>query len=183
MALCNVETLRVAFAHIMPASWLHAPATHEMYLAKWTEFLAPRDEPNAAHFLAERGDQVIGVCHAGPLRVYVGLETMERATTLELWTLYVLPEAQGTGLARTLFFEVVRKAFEMFPNCGEKLVVLTFEDNAQARRFYEKLGGRLWGILPTYEIGGGNYRVATYEWDGVTEWLKKWEEEGKKRKE
>ncbi|RUP49437.1 acyl-CoA N-acyltransferase [Jimgerdemannia flammicorona] len=182
MAQCNLESIRVAFAELMPASWLHAPSTADSYLTKWTDHLTPRPVPDGIHLLAETHSdsepaRVVAVANAGPLRPYIGLESLDRATMLQLWTLYVHPTAQGTGLGRRLFLEAVKSAHETWPACSDKLIVLTFEGNTNGRRFYEKLGGTLWGILPKYPLplGGGNCDIATYEWDGVAEWITKWE--------
>lgn len=43
-----------------------------------------------------------------------------------------------------------------------------------ARKFYEKMGGTLFGILPGYPVFEETYPVACYEWYDVPSWLEKW---------
>ncbi|MHB8418827.1 MAG: GNAT family N-acetyltransferase [Myxococcales bacterium] len=83
--------------------------------------------------------------------------------TAELWALYVHPRLRDRGAGRRLFSAAVAAADQRYPG-SRRLVVLTFEANAPARRFYESFGGRLFGILQGYEMWGREYPVACYEW-------------------
>ncbi|OZJ06941.1 hypothetical protein BZG36_00111 [Bifiguratus adelaidae] len=124
------------------------------------------------------------MCEAGPLREYPGQELIESynaSETLEVWTNYVSTKAQGQGIGRELFVETLAAAYERFPSCRGTIVVLTFVGNTAGRRFYEKFGGRLAGIIPNYTIDGKHYRVACYEWHNLGYWLRQWKEKSNTR--
>ncbi|HUB07643.1 MAG TPA: GNAT family N-acetyltransferase [Myxococcales bacterium] len=169
-AACQLTCYRAAYAHILPAERLQSPTLKK-------EFLEGRRQrystAPAIHLVLEGPDgsggrAVLGFSDAGPLRPYPTLRPQvaaatEAAATLELWTLYVHPGLRGHGGGPLLFAGAVEALGQRHPD-SPRLVVLTFEANAPARRRYERLGGRLFGTLYGYELWGRDYRVACYEW-------------------
>ena len=172
-AACQLEAWRAAYAQIVPAELLQSPALGEDMLRRRLHLYAG---PPAVHLVLEAregsqgGRAVLGFCDAGPLRAYPALRPQvappaEVGSTLELWTLYVHPRLRGQGGGKALLAAAAGAASRRFPACNERTVVLTFEANAPARRFYEARGGRLRGILDGYGLWGRAYRVACYGWE------------------
>jgi GNAT superfamily N-acetyltransferase len=84
---------------------------------------------SAVRLVAEHDGEVLGFAFAGPSRDTEGVA--------ELYSIYVDPNAWGTGLGRELIVEVERRLREQGFS-GAELWVL--EDNPRARRFYEAAG-------------------------------------------
>lgn len=88
--------------------------------------------------------RIVGEIHAwrGPLEVF--------AHVLGELTVAVLPEAQGRGVGRMLFAELLRIVRESWPDI-ERVELITRESNARAIALYESLGfqreGRLEGRI------------------------------------
>lgn len=59
-----------------------------------------------------------------------------------IWGMYVKEEARGSGLAEKILEAVVDYARDEV----EQLLLSVIEDNARARRFYEKMGFELYGL-------------------------------------
>lgn len=131
--------------------------------------------------------RIVGFCDAGPVRTYPTISffaTMteeERNSTLELWTLYLHPSMHRTGISSALFACAVTDAVHKWPECGERMLVITLETNTGGRKFYERMGGKLVGILPGYELWEASYAVACFEWHGVSSWLLKWAEQQREK--
>jgi GNAT superfamily N-acetyltransferase len=84
---------------------------------------------SAVALVAERDGEVVGFAFAGPSR--------DQNRVAELYSIYVDPNAWGTGLGRDLLVEVEQRLREQ--SFGEaELWVLA--DNPRARRFYEAAG-------------------------------------------
>jgi GNAT superfamily N-acetyltransferase len=108
-----------AFAHIFPPERFPFPrdAVHE----RWTQAL---DDPDAHVLVAERAEEAVGVALARP-------EWLEG--------LYVAPEWWGKGVAD----ELHDRALEVVRELGSAQIHLwVLEENARARRFYERRGWR-----------------------------------------
>jgi GNAT superfamily N-acetyltransferase len=125
IARVQIETWRVAYAHVLPASLL-AGLSVEQQAANWVGWLQP---PDHIVLVAERGGRISGFASAMPGR---GEDRVG-----ELQALYVEPSAWDRGLGRALIAEVERRLREA--GCREA-VLRVFEDNPRARRFYEAGG-------------------------------------------
>jgi GNAT superfamily N-acetyltransferase len=97
---------------------------------------------------------VVGYCQAGPSRRF-------GPAFGELYEIYLVDRAKRFGLGRELF-----AGFVDWCEAGalSSMVVWVLEDNRHARRFYEALGGRSAGRLPSTVGGFGVIEVA-YVWD------------------
>ena len=86
-----------------------------------------RTSANAEVWAAELDGEIVGVT------VYARSD----AETGELRALYVVPEAWGTGAAQ----ELMNAALAAMQSGGQRLAILwVAEENARARRFYEREG-------------------------------------------
>jgi putative acetyltransferase len=105
-----------ALAHVFPPE--EYPFPDEAVLARWRDF-------SGTVLAADRDGVVVGIAGVEPCWLH---------------GFYVLPEWWGTGVAD----ELHAAALDAMADCAQlKLWVL--EENARARRFYEKRGWRLNG--------------------------------------
>ena len=94
-------------------------------------------------------DEIAGFAAAGPSR--------DADAPFELYAIYLLPSAWGTGLGLALAQAAL---------AGQQdVIVWVLEDNKRARRFYERLGFRVDGTTKTQTVGSAvlseiRYRTA-----------------------
>jgi RimJ/RimL family protein N-acetyltransferase len=82
-------------------------------------------------------DEIAGFAMAGPSR--------DADAPFELYSIYLLPAAWGTGLGLSLAEAAI---------AGQRdVIVWVLEENKRARRFYERLGFRPDGTTRTQEVG------------------------------
>lgn len=108
-----------AFAHVFPPERFPFPrqAVHE----RWAQAL---EDPSASALVAERAEEPVGVA-------LVRFEWLEG--------LYVVPEWWGKGVAA----ELHDAGLEIVRDLGSaKIHLWVLEENARARRFYERRGWR-----------------------------------------
>ena len=85
----------------------------------------------------------------------------------EIYTLYLLNEAQGVGLGRALLTGAVRV---LAARGAQSLLIWVLRDNEPARRFYERLGGRAQDVGGEW-VGGGLVASVGYRWADLEGWL------------
>jgi ribosomal protein S18 acetylase RimI-like enzyme len=122
----HVRTWRAAYEHVFGAERLAAIDVGGR------EHLARRfvEGEQFDLFLAEDAEGVAGFVATGP-------PAAEDETRRELYAMYVLPRAWGSGAAGKL----MRAATEAMRARGEAAAILwVLEDNLRARRFYERDG-------------------------------------------
>ena len=124
IARVQVETWRAAYGHAVPSETLEAVEV-AVRAQMWRRFLGSR----TATFVGEAGGEVRGFVNVG--------ESHDEAGIGELFSIYVLPEAWGTGLA-TALIEAGEEELRARGLTSAKLNVLA--DNPRARRFYERQG-------------------------------------------
>ncbi|MEA5454857.1 GNAT family N-acetyltransferase [Sinomonas sp. JGH33] len=115
---------REAYAHLLSPEFLAALGGDEERTERWRGILANDD--GGWHFAVgcSRG-RIVGMAGAGP-----ALDG-DAPQAEEVYTVYVLAEAYGTGLAHALVDRVI----------GRRAAFLwVFEDNPRAIAFYTKLG-------------------------------------------
>lgn len=91
-----------------------------------------RAHPTTVIFLAYAGDRPVGIATC-----FRGFSTFAARPLLNIHDLAVLPEARGMGIGRKLLQAVERKAREL--GCC-KVTLEVQENNARARRLYERTG-------------------------------------------
>jgi GNAT superfamily N-acetyltransferase len=92
--------------------------------------------------VAERDGEVLGFAFAGPSRDTEGVA--------ELYSIYVDPNAWGTGLGRELILEVERRLRD---KSFIEVELWVLEDNPRARRFYEAAGWSSADVHPIQVFG------------------------------
>jgi ribosomal protein S18 acetylase RimI-like enzyme len=131
IARVQVETWRAAYAHAIPPESL-ARADPNERAQRWRGWIGGE----SATFVGEVDGEVRGFVAVGAAR--------EDESGGELYTIYVLPNAWGSGLATALIecgeAELRRRGF-----ATAMLDVLA--DNPRARRFYERQG---WTATKTF---------------------------------
>ena len=140
IATIQVHGHRFAYAGLLPM-----PASDEEWIerrtAVWRRLLAP--EHDGCAFVAERDGAAIGFVTVGPAE--------HDATIGQLFALYLEPEVIGTGVGAALceagVAELRARGF-----AAAKLWVL--EENARARRFYERAGWSFDGTRNDYVRDG-----------------------------
>lgn len=128
IARVHVATWRTAYRGLLPDGFLDT-LDQAGYEARWLRSIS---DPGIRVFVAEEGEAVVGFASGGRERAG------EPEFSGELYALYVLSEAQGHGHGRQLVRAVVDGLREMQLR---DMIVWVLRDNAQARRFYERLGG------------------------------------------
>jgi ribosomal protein S18 acetylase RimI-like enzyme len=130
IAEVHVRTWQAAYEHVFGAERL-ATLDHEQRRAQWESRLAAqaREAGYSSYVAEDEGGHVVGFATAGASRD-VGDEG-------ELYAIYVLPEAWGSGAGRELMSAVL-ESLRSSGFAGAALWVL--EDNPRARRFYERDG-------------------------------------------
>ena len=146
----HVESWRDTYAGVLPDSML-VRMTAEAEGRKWVGAIGGNDTVLVAE--TEDGD-IVGFGNCGAARPF-GL-----SFTGEVYTIYVLPDYQGTGLGGRL----LRALFDELVAAGHRSAVIWVLEANPSRFFYEAMGGRrvaeraerLWGVtLPQ----------AAYGWD------------------
>jgi GNAT superfamily N-acetyltransferase len=137
-----------AIARVQVRGWQHAYA-HVFSQEDLAGISFERREESAREALsspvslvAERDGEVLGFAFAGPSR-----DTQDAA---ELYSIYVDPEAWGTGLGRELIVEVERRLREQG---FEEAELWVLEDNPRGRRFYEVAGWTSADVQPITVFG------------------------------
>jgi ribosomal protein S18 acetylase RimI-like enzyme len=153
VAAIHTASWQSAYRGIYPDSYLDGEAAEERR-AFWQQALAAIDPEHDAVFLAEAEGAAIGfVCirrraeSAGPL----------------LDNLHVLPGRKGEGIGRRLMAAAAAWLVEKEPEAPLQLVV--WADNAAARAFYARLGGREVERFEAPTPGGGSAPELRVRWE------------------
>jgi ribosomal protein S18 acetylase RimI-like enzyme len=96
----------------------------------------------AVSLVAERDGEVQGFAFAGPSR--------DLPAVAELYSIYVDPDAWGTGVGRELILEVEHR---LRAQGFEEAELWVLEDNPRARRFYEAAGWTSADVQPITVFG------------------------------
>ncbi|WP_053731852.1 GNAT family N-acetyltransferase [Nocardia sp. NRRL S-836] len=105
-----------------------------------------RDIPSGNVWVALADDEVVGFAYAGPAR--------DPDATSELYAIYLLASAQGTGLAHPLAVSALEGLTDT--------VLWVLAGNHRARRFYERLGFVLDGSTRQETIGSAVIEEVRY---------------------
>ncbi|MFI8361933.1 GNAT family N-acetyltransferase [Streptomyces sp. NPDC085612] len=144
----RVTGWRTAYAGIVPRTWLERMTVEEDARERRRRFASA---PGGVYDLVAvdaRGAVVGWACLGpGPDEGAGGRGTR----TGELYALYVLPALVGSGVGRTLIEAVHARAREL--GLG-RLLLWVLEDNARARRFYERAGYAADGAVQADEYDG-----------------------------
>jgi ribosomal protein S18 acetylase RimI-like enzyme len=134
----HVRTWQAAYEHVFGAERLDAMET-ERRAEAWQRWLARGD----VAFVAEAEGAVVGFVWVGPSR--------DDDAEAELYAIYVLPDAWGSGAGPAL----MKTGVEAMREAGHAEAILwVLADNPRARRFYEREGGSLDGARKEQDFLG-----------------------------
>jgi ribosomal protein S18 acetylase RimI-like enzyme len=129
IAQVHAETWREAYEHVFGAERL-ASVTVDARLAQWERILAA----GQSDVFVAATDGIVGFVSTGDSR--------DADAEAELFAIYVLPEAWGSGAGAAL----MRAGIEaMRLRASGDAVLWVLDDNPRARRFYEREGWALDG--------------------------------------
>ncbi|MBA4376836.1 MAG: GNAT family N-acetyltransferase [Anaerolinea sp.] len=151
IAHVHVDTWRTTYGGIIPDEHL-ANLSYERCQAGWIEHLS-RPEVEQVFVVEEPGGAIVAFASGGPIKETLG------EWDGELYVLYVLKAFQGLGYGKQL---VTHVAQDLARRDFRSMVIWVMKDNP-ARRFYEKLGGRLIGEQGI-TIGGKDLLKVAYVW-------------------
>ncbi|MEV7169495.1 GNAT family N-acetyltransferase [Streptomyces sp. NPDC093224] len=144
----RVTGWRTAYAGVVPRTWLERMTVEEDARERRRRFASA---PAGVYDLVavDAGGAVVGwAClGSGPDEGAGGTGTR----TGELYALYVLPALVGSGVGRALIEAVHARAREL--GLG-RLLLWVLDDNARARRFYERAGYAADGAVQADEYDG-----------------------------
>ena len=139
LADVHMRTWQTAYEHVFGAERL-ARIDEERRRAQWEEWLTD-PQPGRQVFVAEEGERAVGFASVGDNR--------DEAGKGELFAIYVLPDAWGSGAGSALMAAAL-DALRGYSSA----TLWVLEDNPRARRFYEREGWILDGGRREEEILG-----------------------------
>jgi ribosomal protein S18 acetylase RimI-like enzyme len=107
-------------------------------------------ENDSSCFVADENGAIVGVLSVGLAREEEGVG--------ELYLIYVLAESLGSGAGQLL----IEQAHEVLAARFDEAVLTVLASNPRARRFYERTGWTLDGVLTEPHFGGESTEVARY---------------------
>ncbi len=152
IAMLHARSWQVHYRGILSEAYLAHEVTDDR-LKLWESRLA-HPAPNQYVRVAEDGATLCGLAC-----VYAGEDPVWGSL---LDNLHVLPGYQGRGVGTRLLAEAARWAAQRAP--GLPFYLLVYAQNAQARRFYESLGGTREETFLVDNPGGGQSPACRYVW-------------------
>lgn len=119
-------------------------------------------ENKSLRFVVELEGKIVGMGACGKAR------NTEDDRCGEVYAIYLLNEAKGQGIGRNFMREMVEV---LMANGYESLQVRVLESNEPARKFYEKLGGRVAG-KGVFTYDGFEMPDVTYVWADIGAMIK-----------
>jgi ribosomal protein S18 acetylase RimI-like enzyme len=156
LARVHVGSWRETYRGMLPQVYLERMSL-ALHARRWRTRLL---RANEVTLVAESARGLVGYCSGEWARGGV------RPGEAEVTTLYVLRKAQRNGLGRQL---LVATARALQARGAASLVIWVLRDNANARRFYERLGG-VCDRERDEPIGGGIVVSVAYRWSDIG-WL------------
>jgi GNAT superfamily N-acetyltransferase len=146
---------RAAYRGILPEAFLAGLTVSSREIA-WRTMLEQERRDDAPAWIAERGGRPIGFVHNGPPR-----DEDVPAAAVEIYAIYVLPEAWRGGAGRALMDAATghwrgRRA--------QDFVLWVLEANTRGRSFYQAVGWRPDGVRQEIDFGGFSAVEVRYTW-------------------
>jgi ribosomal protein S18 acetylase RimI-like enzyme len=149
----QVASWRAAYRGIVPDAYLDG-----IDEAAWGEKWPARLQPDAPGHTFLGGAPELGVVSVGPSREPGAVAGVDA----EIYLIYVLPEAWGTGVGRAL---LVHALADLTARGFARATLWVFEANARARRFYDAAGGVVDAGPKAFEIAGERIMEVRYRFD------------------
>jgi ribosomal protein S18 acetylase RimI-like enzyme len=163
LARVHVEAWRETYGGILPAAYLSSLSVP----GQMRRFRRRLMIDSEFTLLAETASEPVGYC-AGDWARQPGLNGAGGPSGEgEIHTLYVLRRAQRAGLGRAL---LIAGARVLAARGATSMVLWVLRDNAPARAFYERMGGRGEGVSGEW-VGGGIVASVGYRWADLPGWL------------
>jgi GNAT superfamily N-acetyltransferase len=117
-----------AYAHILAPETLASGGTAAALGEWWSERWKWERETHRLTVAESDDGEIVGFTYVGP---------SETEGAVELYAIHVVPELVGTGVGRELMAGALEQLREIG---GERAVLWVLEENAPARRFYDRGG-------------------------------------------
>jgi GNAT superfamily N-acetyltransferase len=156
IAAVHLAAWKTTYPGILPESFLAAQSLDER-IVTWRERLANPGPKSSVFVACSRDGDVIGFAWGGPSR------RPEAGCEGELFSIYLLKEAQGQGIGALLLKSVAKSLIE---NELRSMAVWVFAVNP-ARHFYEALGARP-VTEKKFDWGGELLTEIAYVWPDLT---------------
>lgn len=150
VAALHTESWRTAYAGIMPAAYLDGPLLDER-LTLWRDRLAGRTDTDSCLLVTGDGGAIDGFA-------YLARQGDGRVL---LDNLHVSPALKRSGIGHRLMDRAFAWAAAHHP--GKPVYLEVLRDNAPARAFYERLGGRVTKEF-VERLPAGDLPVVEYTW-------------------
>jgi GNAT superfamily N-acetyltransferase len=151
VAHVHVEAWRWAYKGLLSDSFLEELSV-EARTESWRSVLEDLGERRV--WVAERNDVIVGISSTGPTR-----DGDASPYTAEVYTLYLVRDALGTGVGRALFERAVEDLRDRGFTHGSLWVL---EKNDLGRRFYEEAGWSPDGAVGSERIDCENRPTVRY---------------------
>jgi len=140
IAQVHIASWQQAYKDMLPQDRL-GKLPLDRYIERWNERL---QVPTQINFAAEVDNEIVGFSSVGPSR-----DDDSEAHTAELYAIYLLSSTWGKGIGKAL----CEASLDRLKKDGYQNVTLwVFEDNSNARIFYEHMGFVFDGKTSTFEI-------------------------------
>jgi ribosomal protein S18 acetylase RimI-like enzyme len=155
LARVHVQSWRETYAGILPRAALDrmSAAVH----ARRFRYELTGAQPGQATLIAEDVSGAVGYAAGAVLR------GDGRGADAEVFTLYVLREAQGVGVGRAL---LKAQARVLRAEGAKSLMLFVLTRNERARGFYERMGGEAFAEVASRGWGEGLTETA-YRWSDI----------------
>ena len=146
-----VDTWRATYVGVMPQDVLDSLSV-ERRTADAEQWIA---HPDTRAFVAEEDGELLGVVNVGP--------SWSTPGDGELYAIYVLPEAHGTGAGPAL----MEAGVAALAGRWSAAILWVATDNPRARRFYEREGWIVDGERVDDSIPGASVHETRYRLSGL----------------
>ena len=153
IAAAHVAAWRAAYAGLIDQPTLDALSVAEFTARREQHLQSPR--PNGCHLVAEADGAIVGFAVVGPSRD----DDADTTAVGEIYAMYALPSAWGTGAGRALMLA----SLAFLRECGFSTAMLwVLEGNARGRRFYQAAGLIADGATKSLKIGESEHTALRY---------------------
>jgi ribosomal protein S18 acetylase RimI-like enzyme len=151
----HVRSWRETYPGLLPQAYLNR-MTPTIHARRFRQQLM-RAQPGSVTLIAEGAQQAVGYAQGSILK------RDDRAADAEVFTLYVLRAAQGSGLGRALLRATARV---LKAEGATSLMLFVLSGNDRARGFYEHLGGVAFAEVAAQGWGAAVTETA-YRWTDI----------------
>lgn len=117
-----------------------------------------KDYQENGFIVAEIDNEVVGFCRYTINNLF---SQDVKDIDCELCAIYVKPDLKRQGIGKALFNYVIQ---EQKKNNNKNMILWCLKENYNSRKFYEKMGGNLYGENEI-EKGGKKYKEVGYRYD------------------